>query len=211
MFTGLIEEVGKVRQITKKSDGIVLTIEASKVSYGTNIGDSIAINGICLTVVDINDNLLKFEVSTETINRSNISKLKINDPVNLERAMMAGGRFGGHIVQGHVDTTGYVSSIKPLGSHTEFGIAIPQDYLDYVIEKGSIAIDGISLTINYIKENQLVLNIIPHTLQNTNLKFKKVGDEVNLEFDILGKYVVQTMKRYGISKEDKLSKLLENW
>lgn len=211
MFTGLIEEVGKIRQITQKSDGIVLTVEADKVIHGTNTGDSIAVNGVCLTVVQINGNLLKFEVSTETIKRSNISKLKINDPVNLERAMMAGGRFGGHIVQGHVDTTGYVSSIKPVGSHTQFGITIPADYLDYVIEKGSIAVDGISLTINYIKENNILLNIIPHTLENTNLGYRKVGDEVNLEFDILGKYVVQTMKRYGFSTEDKLSRLLENW
>lgn len=211
MFTGLVEEVGKVRHITKKSDGMELTVSCIKVSQGAALGDSIAVNGVCLTVVDMDRDLLRFEVSAETIKRTNLSRLKTNDPVNLERAMMAGSRFGGHIVQGHIDSTGYISSIKPLGDHTEFSIGIPQEYLDYVIEKGSIAVDGISLTINYIRDKNIILNIIPHTLENTNLKFRKVGEEVNLEFDILGKYVVQTLKRYGFSKEDKISKLLENW
>lgn len=211
MFTGLIEEVGKIKQITQKNDGVVLTIEVNKVNHGTNIGDSIAVNGVCLTVVEINHNILRFDVSTETIKRSNISKLKTNDPVNLERAMMAGSRFGGHIVQGHVDATGYVYSIKPIGDHTEVEITIPSQYMDYVIEKGSLAVDGISLTINYIKNNNILINIIPHTFENTNLRYRKVGDEVNLEFDILGKYVVQMMKRYGFSRESHLSRLLENW
>lgn len=211
MFTGLIEEVGQIKQISKKTDGVNLTVRCSKVTEGTKIGDSIAVNGVCLTVVNIDRDSLAFEVSQETLKRSNISNLKVMEPVNLERAMIAGGRFGGHIVQGHIDTTGYIISIKPAVNHTELSIQIPTSYTDYVIEKGSIAIDGISLTINYIKENNIYLNIIPHTLENTNLKFRKVGDLVNLEFDILGKYVVETMKRYGFSKENKLKNLLENW
>lgn len=211
MFTGLIEEVGQIKQISKKTDGLNLTVRCSKVTEGTKIGDSIAVNGVCLTVVNIDRDSLAFEVSQETLKRSNISNLKVMEPVNLERAMIAGGRFGGHIVQGHIDTTGYIISIKPTVNHTELSIQIPTSYTDYVIEKGSIAIDGISLTINYIKENNIYLNIIPHTLENTNLKFRKVGDLVNLEFDILGKYVVETMKRYGFSKENKLKNLLENW
>lgn len=211
MFTGLIEEVGQIKQISKKTDGVNLTVRCSKVIEGTKIGDSIAVNGVCLTVVNIDRDSLAFEVSQETLKRSNISNLKVMEPVNLERAMIAGGRFGGHIVQGHIDTTGYIISIKPAVNHTELSIQIPTSYTDYVIEKGSIAIDGISLTINYIKENNIYLNIIPHTLENTNLKFRKVGDLVNLEFDILGKYVVETMKRYGFSKENKLKNLLENW
>lgn len=211
MFTGLIEEVGQIKQISKKTDGVNLTVRCNKVIEGTKIGDSIAVNGVCLTVVNIDRDSLAFEVSQETLKRSNISNLKVMEPVNLERAMIAGGRFGGHIVQGHIDTTGYIISIKPAVNHTELSIQIPTSYTDYVIEKGSIAIDGISLTINYIKENNIYLNIIPHTLENTNLKFRKVGDLVNLEFDILGKYVVETMKRYGFSKENKLKNLLENW
>lgn len=211
MFTGLIEELGYIKEITKQVKGLSLTVECSRVTEETKVGDSIAVNGICLTVVEIGKGFLKFDVSAETVKRSNISKLKIKDPVNLERAMMVGGRLAGHIVQGHVDTTGYITSINPTGNHTEFSIEISNRYVEYIIEKGSIAVDGISLTINYIDKNQIYLNIIPHTLQNTNLKFRKVGDIVNLEFDVIGKYIVETMKRYGFSKEDKLKNLLENW
>lgn len=212
MFTGLIEEVGKIKSIIPKRDGLTLSVEAKKVIEDTKLGDSIAVNGVCLTVVKIESNsFIYFDVSEETVKRSNISKLKPSDFVNLERAMSPQGRFGGHIVQGHVDCVGYISGIKPLGDHTEFEVDIPSQFLDYVIEKGSIAIDGISLTINYIIGNRLKLNIIPHTLENTNLKYRKSGDEVNIEFDILGKYVVQAMKRYGFSKEDKLKNLLESW
>ncbi|MCX7760102.1 MAG: riboflavin synthase [Hydrogenothermaceae bacterium] len=211
MFTGLVEELGKVRSISVKNDGLVLSIEADKVLENTKLGDSIAVNGVCLTVVSIEGKILFFEVSKETVKRSNISKLKPSDFVNLERAMSPQGRFGGHIVQGHVDCTGYIAGIKPLGNHTEFEVEIPSQYLEYIIEKGSIAVDGISLTINYIVNNKVKLNIIPHTLENTNLKYRKIGDEVNIEFDILGKYVVETMKRYGFSKEDKLKKLIENF
>ncbi|MEZ0323755.1 MAG: riboflavin synthase [Hydrogenothermaceae bacterium] len=212
MFTGLIEEVGKVKNIMPKRDGLTISVEAKKIMEDINLGDSIAVNGVCLTVVKIEANsFLYFDVSEETLKRSNISKLKSTDYVNLERAMSTQGRFGGHIVQGHVDCVGYISGIKSLGDHTELDIEIPSQFLDYVIEKGSIAIDGISLTINHITGNRLKFNLIPHTFENTNLKYKKSGDLVNIEFDILGKYVVQTLKRYGFDKENKLKSLLENW
>lgn len=210
MFTGLIEEVGKVSEVKLKGS-LTLYVTCNKVAKDTRIGDSIAVNGVCLTVVSAGSDRLSFEVSEETVKRSNISRLKIGDAVNLERAMVAGGRFGGHIVQGHVDCVGYITSITPLGKHTELEVEIPPQYSDYVIEKGSIAIDGISLTVNYIKNSTVKLNIIPHTMENTNLKFRKTGDVVNLEFDILGKYVVDTMSKYGFSRDNKLKNLLDNW
>lgn len=211
MFTGLIEEVGKVEGIVKRADGLNLVIGCNKVIEGTKLGDSIAVNGVCLTVTDLKGGLITFDVSKETIKRTNLSKINIKEAVNLERAMMVGNRFGGHIVQGHVDTVGYISSIKPTGEHTEFLIEIPFDYVDYVIEKGSIAVDGISLTINYIDKNRVKLNIIPHTFKNTNLMYRKTGDSVNLEFDIVGKYVVEMIRKYGFSNEDRLKNLLEHF
>ncbi|MGC9120662.1 MAG: riboflavin synthase [Sulfurihydrogenibium sp.] len=210
MFTGLIEEVGKVKSIQKQNDGMKLVINCRKVIENTVLGDSIAVNGVCLTVVDIDKESLSFDVSNETIKRSNFSFLKVGDYVNLERALTPQSRLGGHIVQGHVDTTGKILSIVPLGSHTNFKVSFPSEYENLVIEKGSIAIDGISLTINYLNKNVIDLNIIPHTLENTNFKYRKVGDTVNIEFDILGKYVAKIMGKWQNSDE-KLKNLLENW
>ena len=210
MFTGLIEEVGKISAINKKDDGLKIKVECNKILDDIKLGDSVAVNGVCLTVVNIDKNSLDFEVSNETIKRSNFKFLKINEYVNLERAMTPSSRLGGHIVQGHVDTTGEITSITNLGKHTNIKIKFPSEYDYLVIEKGSIAIDGISLTINYINENVIDLNIIPHTWENTNLKYRKVGDIVNIEFDILGKYVAK-MLNLGKQKEDKLKNLLENW
>ncbi|WP_028950503.1 riboflavin synthase [Sulfurihydrogenibium subterraneum] len=210
MFTGLIEEVGKIKSIKKNSDGIRLVVSCRKVLDGTVLGDSIAVNGVCLTVVEMDKESVSFDVSQETIKRSNLSFLKTGDYVNLERSLTPQSRLGGHIVQGHVDTTGSIVSITPLGSHTNFKISFPPEYENLVIEKGSIAIDGISLTINYLNKNVIDLNIIPHTLENTNLKYRKVGDVVNIEFDILGKYVAKMIGRW-YDKEEKLKNLLENW
>ncbi len=210
MFTGLVEEVGKIRKIQKRNDGIKISVECDKVIDGTKLGDSIALNGVCLTVVNIGNRQLDFEVSNETIKRSNFKNLSINDYINLERAMTPLSRLGGHIVQGHVDTIGEIFSINRLGEHTNVKIRFPKEYDYLVIEKGSIAIDGISLTINYIKEDIIDLNIIPHTLESTNLKYRKVSDIVNIEFDILGKYVAKMLKLYN-KKEDYLKNLIQEW
>ncbi len=210
MFTGLIEEVGKIKNIQKRNDGMKISVECEKVIDGTKLGDSIAVNGVCLTVVNIGNRQIDFEVSNETIKRSNFKNLKINDYLNLERAMTPSSRLGGHIVQGHVDTVGEITSINRLGEHTNFKIRFPKEYDYLVIEKGSIAIDGISLTINYIKEDIIDLNIIPHTLENTNLRYRKVGEIVNIEFDILGKYVAKMLK-LDSKKEDYLKNLIQNW
>ncbi len=209
MFTGLIEEVGKLKNIQSKVDGLKITVEAEKVLEDSKVGDSIAINGICLTITEIGENQFKFDVSQETINRSNIKYLKIGDYLNLERALRLSDRLGGHIVQGHVDTTGRIHSIIPKGEHTEFQISFPEEYKKLVIPKGSIAIDGISLTINEIKGNIISLNIIPHTIQSTNLQFRKQNDIVNIEFDILGKYVLNILE--SERKEEKLENLLKNF
>lgn len=210
MFTGLIEEVGKIKNIQKRNDGMKISVECEKVVDGTKLGDSIAVNGVCLTAVNIGNRQIDFEVSNETIIRSNFKNLKINDYVNLERAMTPLSRLGGHIVQGHVDTVGEITLINRLGEHTNFKIRFPKEYDYLVIEKGSIAIDGISLTINYIKEDIIDLNIIPHTLESTNLKYRKIGEIVNIEFDILGKYVAKMLKLDN-KKEDYLKNLLQNW
>ncbi len=212
MFTGLIEEVGKVKSISHKSGGISIDVEAIKVLEGTKIGDSIAINGVCLTVVQLYKNGFSFDVSQETLNRSNLKNSKVGDYLNLERAMRVSDRLGGHIVQGHVDSIGKITDITPYGEHTEFKIQIPDGYKHLIVEKGSIAIDGISLTINTIENSTISINIIPHTIENTNLKHRKVGDSVNIEFDIIGKYIWSMLEKVGLSnKRDSLENLLSRF
>ncbi len=211
MFTGLIEEVGKVKGINRKVDGINVSIEARNILDDIKIGDSIAVNGVCLTVVSLSDRGFSFDVSKETLDRSNLKFLKIGEYVNLERALKVSDRLGGHIVQGHVDTTGSITKITPLGEHTIFEIEIPPEYLNLAVEKGSIAIDGISLTINSIKNNRLFFNIIPHTIKSTNLQFRKVGDIINIEFDVIGKYVWNMLEKIKGKEETSLEKLLENF
>jgi riboflavin synthase len=214
MFTGLVEEVGEVYSLNKRADGLILCVKANKVLEDTKLGDSIAINGVCLTVFKIDSDKLYFEVSLETLKRTNLKSVKQNDKVNLERALKASDRLGGHIVQGHVDTEGKIKSMLNLGKHTKLDIEIPKEYTLFVIEKGSIAVDGISLTINQIKKNIVSINIIPHTLQNTNLKYRKIGDNVNIEFDILGKYILKALTKMDlekIKKEKKLQELLSSF
>ncbi|HHG74457.1 MAG TPA: riboflavin synthase [Persephonella sp.] len=208
MFTGLIEEVGKVSKIEKRSDGIMIQIKAEKILDDLKIGDSVALNGVCLTVVEIENGKISFDVSQETAVRSNLPELKAGDPVNLERALRLSDRLGGHIVQGHVDTVGFIKSINLKGQHTEFIFQFPEEFQDLVVEKGSIAIDGISLTVNYIMDNRISINIIPHTIQNTNLKERKTGDKVNIEFDILGKYIKKMISK---GEKDRLEELLDKF
>jgi riboflavin synthase len=193
MFTGLVEEVGKITSIKGKGGGLQITVSAKKVLEDTKEGDSIAVDGVCLTVVGIGRDSLTFDVSQESIQKSTLKYAKVGRMVNLERAVRPTDRLGGHIVQGHVDTVGNIKSITPLGEHTELVVSFPSEYTELVVEKGSIAIDGISLTINNVEDGKVGINIIPHTFKTTNLNYKKVGDPVNIEFDIIGKYVAKML------------------
>jgi len=206
MFTGLIEDLGKVIDISVSSKGAKLVVE-TKLS-DIKIGDSVAVNGACLTVTEIRGNKYSFDVSPETLKRTNLGLLKRGDYVNLERALKVGDRLGGHIVQGHVDFTSKIKSLKFLGEHYELVIEIPNDWVSYIVEKGSIAIDGISLTVNYIRNNSVYINIIPHTYERTNLKFRKNGDLVNVETDIIGKYVINYLNT-SRKKENILEEFLK--
>ncbi len=209
MFTGLVEEIGKVLSSAPSGAGIKFSVSAKKILSDAKIGDSIAINGACLTIVEIFDNGFSFDVSPETLERTNLGLLKIGDYVNLERALRLSDRLGGHLVQGHIDTTAKIKDIIPLREHTIFKIDIPQNYRNLIVEKGSIAIDGISLTINKIlNKSTIELNIIPHTIKETNLQFRKIGDVVNVEFDIIGKYVLNALKH---RKDTTLENLLRNF
>jgi len=188
MFTGIIEETGIVMEI-KKGTQSFLKVKASIIFSDIHIGDSIAVNGVCLTVTEYSDNIFTADVMNETLERSSLGILKTGDKVNLERAMSANGRFGGHIVSGHIDGTGKIIEMKKDGIAVWYKIAASEKILHYVVEKGSIAIDGISLTIAKVDNECFSVSVIPHTAKQTVLSDKKTGDIVNLENDIVGKYV----------------------
>ncbi|HIP42607.1 MAG TPA: riboflavin synthase [Aquifex aeolicus] len=206
MFTGLIEDLGRVIDISVSSKGAKLVVE-TKLS-DIKIGDSVSVNGACLTVTEIRGNKYSFDVSPETLKRTNLGLLRRGDYVNLERALKIGDRLGGHIVQGHVDFTSKIKALKFFGKHYELVIEIPNDWISYIVEKGSIAIDGISLTVNYMQNNSVYINIIPHTYEKTNLRFRRNGDLVNVETDIIGKYVINYISAYR-KKEDILEGFLK--
>lgn len=193
MFTGIIEEVGSVASIRKGAHSCVLTVNASRVLEDVHLGDSIATNGVCLTVTSFTSHSFSVDVMHETLNRSSLGSLHIGSPVNLERAMLAGGRFGGHIVSGHIDGVGTISSIKEDDNAVWYTVEAPSNILRYIIEKGSITLDGISLTVAKVTNSNFSVSIIPHTRAQTNLASKKVGDVLNLENDLVGKYVERLM------------------
>lgn len=193
MFTGIIEEVGSVASIRKGAHSCVLTVNASRVLEDVHLGDSIATNGVCLTVTSFTSHSFSVDVMHETLNRSSLGSLHIGSPVNLERAMLAGGRFGGHIVSGHIDGVGTISSIKEDDNAVWYTVEAPSNILRYIIEKGSITLDGISLTVAKVTNSNFSVSIIPHTRVQTNLASKKVGDVLNLENDLVGKYVERLM------------------
>lgn len=193
MFTGIIEEVGSVASIRKGAHSCVLTVNASRVLEDVHLGDSIATNGVCLTVTSFTSHSFSADVMHETLNRSSLGSLHIGSPVNLERAMLAGGRFGGHIVSGHIDGVGTISSIKEDDNAVWYTVEAPSNILRYIIEKGSITLDGISLTVAKVTNSNFSVSIIPHTRVQTNLASKKVGDVLNLENDLVGKYVERLM------------------
>ncbi len=217
MFTGIIEEVGKVGNITRSSKGATICIDARYVLEGTSVGDSIAVNGICLTVTDIDSRGFRADVMPETMERTNLGKLRIASPVNLERAMPADGRFGGHIVSGHIDCVAKLRTKTQVDNAFIFEFETPVSALRYVVEKGSVALNGISLTVVAVQDfdrgkdavgsGTLSVSVIPHTLSETNLEMLERGAEVNLECDMIGKYVERLMGFTGDGETVRMSML----
>lgn len=197
MFTGIVEETGQITSIERKPRSIELTVRASVCSRGVKIGDSIAVNGCCLTVTKIaaKQKRLSFDLLNETWERTNLQFASVGSFVNLERALRVGDRLGGHFVTGHVDGMGKVRRWERAGQDFVLDIEAPKDVLRYVVFKGSIAVDGISLTVAAVSKKSFRLWIIPHTLEITALRERKVGDAVNLEADLVGKYVEQFVRR----------------
>lgn len=189
MFTGLVEETGTLILLDRSKTGARLTVRAPLVSSDAAIGDSIAINGCCLTVVVRDGDALSFDLLAETLARTNLGELRIGAAVNLERALAATARLGGHFVQGHIDCTTEILALEPHGADHRIEIALPAEFAHLVAFKGSIAIDGISLTVAEVRESSFVVWIIPHTLAQTNLRTRRAGERVNLEFDLLAKYL----------------------
>lgn len=195
MFTGLIEAIGKVNDIRFSGQENELVVQRPEVFEKVKLGDSIAINGVCLTVSRFVRGELVFDVMPETLRSSNLHKLTRGSYVNIERALAVGDRLGGHLVTGHIDGVGRVTGKRLEGNAILFAIQTPEEVTEYLIKKGSVAIDGISLTIGDITNEGFWVSIIPHTLAATALQYRQVGDTVNLEGDIIGKYVVQYLKR----------------
>lgn len=189
MFTGIVEEIGKLKNICRGKASAVLEIACSRILEDIHIGDSICTNGICLTVTDFRSDSFSCDVMHETINRTAFKDLHVGAALNLERAMAANGRFGGHMVSGHIDGTGHIYKIQRDDNAVWFHIRTDRSICRYIIEKGSIAIDGISLTVAGVSEDTFSVSCIPHTLKETILQYKKEGSAVNLECDMVGKYI----------------------
>lgn len=189
MFTGIIEEKGKIANIKKGAASSILTIQGDVIFSDLKLGDSVAVNGVCLTASSISGNTFTADVMHETLDRSGLGKLRQGSSVNLERAMAAEGRFGGHIVSGHIDGTGTIKDIRRDDNAVWYTIDAPSAIMKYIVEKGSITIDGISLTVAAVGSTSFKVSIIPHTASVTTLGERKTGDSVNLENDIIGKYV----------------------
>lgn len=189
MFTGIIEEIGMLSNIKRTGESFVLTIEAKKILEDVHLGDSIAVNGVCLTVTSFSARHFTVDVMPETVKATSLHTVKRGSKVNLERAMAAGGRFGGHFVSGHIDGTGVIKGKRAFENAIYYEIEADPNVLKYVILKGSVAVDGTSLTVFGVTENSFTLSLIPHTLSETILGHKEAGDIVNLECDMIGKYV----------------------
>jgi len=203
MFTGIIEELGVMKNIHKQGNTLKMTIQAQKILKDVNLGDSIAINGVCLTVTDFTDKLFEVDVMPETFKSTSLSSLKEGSIVNLERAMAANGRFGGHFVTGHVDGVGHIVRKTPKENAIYIEIAVPENFEHLTLLKGSIAIDGTSLTIFGLEGNHVTVSIIPHTAQETVLGRKRAGDMVNIEFDMIAKYLHRFFTKGDTSNQPK--------
>lgn len=189
MFTGIIEEVGVIKEFSKSGNSALIVVECKKILEDVKLGDSIAINGVCQTVVKFDKNSFTVQVSSETLAVTSFFNLKTGDTVNLERALTLSARLGGHIVSGHVDGLAKVKNIQKLSEFYNLKVEVGKDLAKYIVKKGSVTLNGISLTVASINSNEFEVAIIPHTFENTNLKNMKLGDFVNIEVDILAKYV----------------------
>ena len=194
MFTGIIAGTGKVKNITKNTknrSAVQMTVDLGRQAKGLKMGQSVALNGVCLTVIKLSKNLGRFEMIDETTKKTDLGNLKIGSIVNIERSLKAGDRLEGHFVLGHVDGVGIIKRIIKKSKEVQVWFEVPKKLAKYIVKKGSIAIDGISLTVVDVKKNLVAVSFIPHTIQVTNFKTKKVGDKVNIETDILGKYILK--------------------
>ncbi len=210
MFTGIVEEVGFVQEINRSSGGTRIKIRASKIIDDLRMGDSIMVNGACLTVTEIRGNMISFDITVETVNRTNFSELKSGSVANLERALKVSDRLGGHFVTGHIDGTAEIKSFLRQGDSSVLTVDIKGMDTRLVVEKGSIAIDGISLTVAGLHGNMVEVAIIPYTLSETNLRTRKPGDKVNIELDIFAKYAIKALAGRD-DDETKLLGLLDNY
>lgn len=206
MFTGIIEEIGEIAAVKNGAKSCELTIKGSLIFDDLKIGDSVAVNGVCLTATSINGNAFTADVMAETMRRSSLGTLKQGSRVNLERAMSANGRFGGHIVSGHIDGVGFVQSLVKEDNAVWVTITADESVMRYIVEKGSVAIDGISLTVAKVFKDAFSVSVIPHTGSETTLLSKKTGNRVNLECDIIGKYVEKLVGKPSGITEDFLKK-----
>jgi len=194
MFTGIVVGTGKVKNITKNTknrSAVQMTVDLGKQAKGLKMGQSVALNGVCLTVTKLSKHLGRFEMIDETTKKTDLGNLKIGSIVNIERSLKAGDRLEGHFVLGHVDGVGIIKKILKKPKEVQVWFEVPKKLAKYIVKKGSIAIDGISLTVVDVKKNLISVSFIPHTIQVTNFKTKKVGDKVNIETDILGKYILK--------------------
>jgi riboflavin synthase len=198
MFTGIVEELGRVKAIELQPDALRLTIEGPLVVSDANRGDSIAVCGTCLTVVEHDENTFTADVMQETLNLTSLAGIKVGDPVNLERAMTAATRFGGHVVQGHVDGLGEIISRTPSENWELVEVRIPENLMKYIVLKGSITIDGVSLTVNQVGKDSIGLSLIPETLALTTLGTKQPGDKVNVEADVMAKHIERLLEARNI-------------
>lgn len=199
MFTGIIEEIGSIRSVARGTHSAVLSVRAERILEDIHTGDSIAVNGVCLTVSSFDKGGFTADVMHETLNRSGLGALKTDSPVNLERAMRADGRFGGHIVSGHIDGTGTIIGVRKDDNAVWYTIRAASSVMRYIVEKGSVAIDGISLTVAGVDAESFSVSVIPHTAEQTTLSRRRPGDSVNLENDCVGKYVEKLL---GLSGQD---------
>ena len=194
MFTGIVEELGRVAAIEPQPDAIRITIEGALDVSDANRGDSISVNGVCLTAIELEGDTFTADVMRETLNRTALGSLNVGDPVNLERAMNAATRFGGHVVQGHVDGVGEIISREPSDNWEWVRVEIPVELSKYVVLKGSITIDGVSLTVNELSDTFVGVSLIPETLRLTTLGSKRVGDKVNIEVDVMAKHIERLLE-----------------
>jgi riboflavin synthase len=208
MFTGIVEEIGRIEKTTPIAGGLTYKINAAKILEDINVNDSICVDGVCLTVTDTRQNYFLVDAVGATLEKTTFSGVQINDAVNLERSVKLNDRLGGHLVQGHVNGIGKITWIKKLGENYLIKIIIPGELERYLIKEGSIAINGISLTIAELEKNEISISIIPHTWENTNLKYKKENDSVNVEVDILAKYMEKLLSKSNSTSERNIT---EGW